>query len=169
MRIWPRSWLTLTVLQVNAALATLVLLSWYCFGSVTTGAAYLRGDRLIPDAYSKSFGIVDGGSTSTIVFKLRNFLNRPITVIGSRATCSCLLAEAVPLTVPASRSSNFTIRVVTGKKKGALSASMKLYTDSPETPVIVLTTSGVVRYESTVGNGKAENAKIHTEAQIRKQ
>ena len=57
----PLSWLAMTLIYTNGGLLFLMFLALYYFGSFSSALAYLKGDRLMADSPSKSFGEVEQG------------------------------------------------------------------------------------------------------------
>src|SRR5579883_2831617 len=82
-----------TLLLPNTGLAVLALWGWLQFGSISSAIGFLRGDQLIPDSYSKSFGNDVIGSSKAVIFRLSNHGNKPIRILGARTTCTCTIAQ----------------------------------------------------------------------------
>ncbi len=150
-------WMGLTALLVISGLVGLSLWSRVEFGSIESAIGRLRGERLIPDAYSKSIGSVEQGSTPVVAFTLRNFTRRPITIVGGSSTCTCVLIENnFPLTIPASKNAVLKVVLRTNKRRGGLAESVRLYSDIPDAPMVVLRISGrVVDVAKAAGASKA--------------
>jgi hypothetical protein len=139
------SWTGLTGLLVIIGLGGLVVWSRAEFGSIESAIGYLRGERLIPDAYSKSFGSVEQGSAPVVAFTLTNFTGRPITVLGGSSTCTCVLLDKnFPLTIPASEHAILKIVVRTHRRRGGVAGSVSFYSDDPDAHAVVVRVSGRV-------------------------
>lgn len=132
----PRiSWMALTIILSNLGLGTLALAGWIEFGSISSALGYLRGDRLIPDAYSKSFGTTPAGQTRTVEFLLTSYLSHPVKIIGFKSSCTCASASELPIEVPSSATVRLKVDVrpktnQAGSSSGfPISESVRLYTD----------------------------------------
>jgi len=135
----------MTILLTNLGLAIFVAWTWIQFGSFRSGLGYLRGDRLIPDAYLKSFGIVEQGSAPILKFTLTNMSNSPIKILGGNSTCTCMMPLDLPITIPRFKSIPLIIKILTHNKHGSLSETVRLYTDFPDSCDITLEITGSVR------------------------
>jgi hypothetical protein len=62
------SWLATTSLLSGIALAAMFVLATYLFGSVPSAIAFLRGNGLIPDSYTRDFGTVSQGQQFPLRF-----------------------------------------------------------------------------------------------------
>ncbi len=94
------AWLATTIGLVAIGLASLLLGGIYRFGSAASALAYLRGDRLIPDTYTKTFGTVGKDEGPSVGFTLTNYTEQAIKVLGANASCTCLVASDMPIVVP---------------------------------------------------------------------
>ena len=110
------------------------------------------GDRLIPDSYSKSFGNAESGSVPRVTFTLANFTKRSITILGSKSSCTCVLTLNLPMEIAPSQKLPLNIEVLTRRKTGSVSESIRLYTDIPEECDLTLTLSGRVTAPFDRGN-----------------
>ncbi len=144
-RLSSISWMGLTILTTNVGLAVLMLWSWTAFGSIGSGLGYLRGDRLIPDAYTKTLGVVERGSTPNLNFILTNASSVPMTILGGKSPCTCVLTVNLPMTIPPSKCAPFTIKVLTHRKSGKFSESIRLYTDNTRAGDITLKIRGFAK------------------------
>lgn len=125
----PLSWLMRTLIYINIAVLGLVGWSWIYFGSIPRALAYASGDRLLADAKTKSFGTAESGVDQTVSFRLTNMSNHPITLIGAKTTCGCLVIEELPLTITPGRDHSFKVLVLTNLKSGDFVQLIDLYTD----------------------------------------
>ena len=102
------SWVTMTIILTNIGLGILVAWAFLRFGSLTAAAAYVAGDRLLVDKTNKSFGRVIQGDTPSVEFALYNTTSKPVAIIGVSSSCTCVVVEDLPLTIPPS--SNVSLR-----------------------------------------------------------
>lgn len=66
------------------------------FGSLASGVAYLRGQRIVVDGAIRNLGDVQAGDERIISFSLANVTGRSIRVLGSRLTCGCTESRGLP-------------------------------------------------------------------------
>jgi hypothetical protein len=151
----PLSWLAMTLIFTNAGLLFLVALALYAFGSFGPALDYLKGDRLMADRSSRSFGEVEQGQRLTIVYELTNASGREITILGAKTNCTCVFAEELPLSVPPRSRRAIKIAVNTDSRDGLIQESISLFTDFPRQPVVELRVLG--RVSSSTGQpGKSK-------------
>jgi hypothetical protein len=138
----PLTWLAKVVICTNIGLALVAAWGSWHFGSVSAALARLRGDRLLVDAYSKSFGSVVAGRLETVEFSLWNTASRPVTVLGARSSCTCAAADDLPMVVPSG--GRRSIRIIVGRnpQPGAVSEHVTLFTDEPSQPQLALRVEG---------------------------
>jgi hypothetical protein len=97
----------------------------------------MAGDRLIPDAYCKSFGTADEGRDQTVSFALRNVGGNTITILGAKSTCTCVVADDLPVTI-APRASHLLKVMVRPRGAGAFFERLRCFTDrSPQTELVL--------------------------------
>jgi len=132
----------MTLLFTGVALGALCFWCVAQFGTLSGALAFLNGDRLIPDAYSKSFGTRDVGSSPSVVFNLTNKSEKPIRIIGARSSCTCLALEGLPATVKAGATLPFMVRVLPASKQGRVTGTVLVYSDYEEQPSVPLRLSG---------------------------
>ena len=85
------------------------LLGWWYFhnASFLFVIDYLRGQRVIAYPHRLSVGSVPVGEQRQFHFTIWNATGSPVTIIGNRRTCGCLLmTEAPPLTIAAGQRTN---------------------------------------------------------------
>ncbi|MFO0960897.1 MAG: DUF1573 domain-containing protein [Isosphaeraceae bacterium] len=138
------SWVLRNTLAAVLVLAGVSAWGLARFGSIPSALAYARGDRLIPDARSLSFGRVDPGSTVEVGTGLTNHADRPIQLIGSNASCSCLLPEELPVVISPGGSHRFKIGIDSHARRGVVHERIVIFTDSPTQSQVGLTVSGEI-------------------------
>lgn len=114
------------------------------FGSLSSAIADLRGARLIPDAYTKSFGTAGKDDRRSVRFRLTNYSERPIVLVGSDASCTCLVTSDLPAVIPPGRSIEFRVRARFKSRLGPYTERLRVLTDSGESN-LVLGVRGVFR------------------------
>ena len=115
------------------------------FSSVSSALAFLRGDRLIPDSYTRTIGAIDSSSDQVATFELTNHAKRPITILGARSSCSCVVSDdELPIKFFHKEKRLLTIKIHPASKDGEFLEGVVLYTDYPEQREVVLVLSGRV-------------------------
>lgn len=138
----PWGWLGVALPLTSVVLAGLATWGARQFGSVGGALAFLNGDRLIPDAYAKSFGIGEVGSSPRVVFNLANKSARPIKVVGARSSCTCMALDGLPATVEAGSSLELRVDVQPADKPRRVAGTVIVYSDCEEQPYVSLSVSG---------------------------
>ncbi|MCP4673990.1 MAG: DUF1573 domain-containing protein [Deltaproteobacteria bacterium] len=115
------------------------------YGDLATGVAYLNGSVLVPEASVLDLGEVCVGGEAEGVFRLRNLTDQPITIIGGRTECSCVLGDEFPVQVDAMSFGEVSLRFTPGPRdaKRHVVHRTLLYLDV-DAPEIVLTFSADV-------------------------
>jgi len=120
------------------AIVALGLLGWalVSFGSVRDAWLYAMGARVFIEPRRFEVTDVRAGETRRMVFRLRNFTDRPLTVLGAETTCSCLsLEDKPPLVVPPKGTGQLRLTfALRDDAKGQFEGSMVYYTDDPSSP-----------------------------------
>jgi hypothetical protein len=134
-----------TVILTGFILSVLALCGVGRFGSVGASIAYLRGERLVAESPSRSIGSVRPGEDARLGFLLRNLSGDPITVLGARSECACVVAEDLPFAVPPSGGREVGVRLRAPEASGPFTERVALFTDCPGQADVVLCISGVAR------------------------
>ena len=123
--------------------------AWVEFGSVSSALAFLGGDRLIPDTYTRAIGTVDSSTERVITFRLTNHAKRPITILGARSSCGCVVAdEKLPLKFLHKENRALTVNLHPASKDGTFLERIILYTDYPQQREVTLVLSGHVSHQT---------------------
>jgi hypothetical protein len=149
------SWIVTTLGITSVALAALMGFAFFRFGSIHAALSYMAGQGLVVNSASRSFGTLDVGRKRTVVFTLSNTTDRPITVIGSRSTCTCMVAGSIPLTIPPAGKIPLEVTVRAGEKTGDIAETLHLFTDYAQTPLVRLQITGRVCEPPRLGNTAA--------------
>lgn len=144
------SWLALTLLFATASLAVCLVTAWLQFGSIGGALAFLRGDRLIPDAYSKSIGVIHIGKTKSVSFSLTNHGSESMRILGCMASCSCTVPDKLPLSIEPGETHNFSFTILIHKsleQAKHLHLPVALHTNIAFQPRMDLVIEGELRNE----------------------
>jgi hypothetical protein len=125
-----------------ATLLTLSVWGISRFGSQAAAVGYLRGEIIHADARIKSFGDQPIDTKTEVSFVLTNLTSRPIKIVGSSTTCSCTIAENLPMTIVPHGSASVNVAVSIGQELGAVRQDVEFYTDCPNLPSLVVSVAG---------------------------
>lgn len=138
------SWTAMTLIFANTGLGVLVVVAVYMFGSIESALGYLRGDRLIPEVRSKSFGLISGHADLLIPIRIKNLLRRPVRVLGAKTSCTCVVIDNLPMTLPPTSVSAIRVRVRPSVKSGQVTESIRIITDYKDQAYLDITLTGEV-------------------------
>lgn len=141
-RIRVHRWFCTPAVIAGALLTILAGVSYLRFGSVSAGLSYLAGERLIVDSRNKDFGQVGEGRDQTVRFRLTNLTGKAVRIIGAESSCTCVIAEDLPVTVQRAANATLTVAVRKGTKPGAVNETIRFYTDCVEKPQLSLRVVG---------------------------
>ncbi len=133
-----------------------MILLGYCawslwrYGNVTDGIAFLNGFVLVAEKPTLELGDVSVGSKAEGVFILKNLTNQPITILGAKPECPCVVTSELPVQVDRLSSSPFRLRFVPRTQEANQSVAYRtlLYLDV-DSPSIILTLAASVHPAST--------------------
>lgn len=154
-------WIFQVLIVAGLVLAGVSTWGYARFGSIGSALAFARGDRLIAETKSLSFGPVLAGPTIQQHTRLTNYSNRTIKLVGSNASCSCVLSEDLPLTLAPGESHLFKIGVKTDQRTGLIRERVVVYTDYPEQSGIAFTVKGEVI--STASRGQSNETSTESQ------
>ena len=136
--------LTITVAAAVLVLSMVVVAGSWRFGSFTAALDALSGFRLLVDSDAKSVGAVEPSGERVVAFQLSNRSDRPILLLGSQVSCSCLRGKPLPITIPSGGSRPYEVRFHAKPKLGIVAETLTLFTDDPQRPRLVLKVEGRV-------------------------
>lgn len=108
------------------------------FGSLAAALSAVRGDPLLVDRPFRSMSGIRPGSRVLLHYALTNASDRPIKLVGIKASCSCITADELPLTIAVSETKSLSATVKTREDESAKDGSICLYTDHPDSAEIIL-------------------------------
>lgn len=128
----------------NLTLVGLSIWAYLTFGSIYAAVGFLRGDGLAADTATQSFGVAKPGSTSEMIFNIRNITRQPITILGAATSCNCLVVDSLPKKLGAGETYPLKVRIRIGPKLGDFHQDMELFTDYPTQPSMPLELTGII-------------------------
>jgi len=90
-------------------------------------------------------GVTVRGEEIRHVFKLKNVGDSAVTILETKASCSCTAAVVSNPVVEPGATADVEVVFNTRGRSGAQSKSVKVHTNSATTPVVILTVSGEVK------------------------
>ena len=121
----------------------IVIAAHFGFKPIRKVEAYIRGESLMADATSKSFGVVGPGKPGSVAFALKNIGNKAVSVIGVNSSCTCTaVANDLPLMVEPGKTKDLIFTVRWAKTAGDSVEDIFVYTNSPSQSKIYLQISG---------------------------
>ena len=157
---WTLSPLAAAVICVSLALCAMAVWGLANFGSIRDAISYyFKGETLILDSTTKSFGVAAPGERVSISFKLTNRGKTSIRILGCYARCTCLVPGDLPITLQSNEKRDFTVSIsmpshdeARARKSTHLELPFVLFTSSPTKSRVALSVSGEVRDKSATFN-----------------
>ena len=112
------------------------------FGNLTNGILYIDGTALIAEEPVLDLGEVPLGSVAEGTFVLRNLTSAPVTVLGGKPSCSCMLLSDMPIRIDAMSSASLSVQFAPTKSQVGRrnSGRVLLYMDVDSPPVVLTAT-----------------------------
>jgi len=108
--------------------------------------AELRDERFVVLPADVDIGDCDLGQAVDAELRVHNLSGRPARLVGGTVDCSCDLSRSLPATIPPGESHEVTIRLrIKEARAGAFARTVRLLTDDPDQPTIVVLIHGRVR------------------------
>lgn len=117
------------------------------YGSTSKALARLRGQVLFLERDSTEIPTVPERTYHTGYWYLENLTSKPVTVVGSRSGCGCVVAEDLPISIgPRARQRIGISAIVTAPKEGdEFAQAIQLCLDTPSAPVVAVVRAKVLR------------------------
>jgi hypothetical protein len=140
--------LSKTLALALGLLAALVILAHWRYGSLHAALAVWGGEPISVDWTITSLGKVESGMKVYRVVKLRNHSGKPVRIVGSMTTCTCVVPDELPITIPAHGAHQLQVLVnvpdINRTKDGVIDQSIDLLTSVPTQPALPLRITGEV-------------------------
>ncbi len=141
VKTYSRSRLRNLAISSSLTLIILAALAGYGrfrFGSFSAALDFARGEAILVDERAKMISGVHPGNQIVATYSLTNNSGRPLKLIGVVPSCTCTTVESLPLTLAPSETKTITARIKFSEAAPNFSGSMRLFTDEPSSPEIVL-------------------------------
>ena len=137
---------------VSLGLTLLVVATWVLggFDGIWKAYAHMRGETLIVDSATKSFGSVAPGEPISVTFRLMNRGDAAVRVVGCEAGCGCIVLESLPFVLDPNENRDLAISV-RNPNRGLdnagklLDLNLSLWTTNPAQPRVPLNIKGEIR------------------------
>lgn len=134
-----------TFVEVTAlSLGLLALWGRSRFGSLKIALLYTGGVRVLADPNVRSIGDLSPQARTSVKFRLLNLSDEAISIHGSKSSCTCLILDDLPRSIPARGRGEFEVAYRAGDVPGEVRQSVVLLTDASAAPRITLTITGRV-------------------------
>lgn len=121
------------VILTTAVMLSFVALAMAIFSSDPMAMiARLRGETLSVQPIVTQLGEGYAGEQRVFQVTLKNNSDKPIKVVGGTTSCSCIVTQDMPVTIPANDKLNITVRINFSGSPGAFTHRFALYSDSDE-------------------------------------
>lgn len=155
-RIRPARSLAATTIAAGLGLVLLIIATYAGggFSAIRMAYAYMRGETILVDSSTKSFGSAREGDRVSVSFGLTNGAGKPVRVVGCRAYCNCIVPDDLPFTINPHERRNLTLSVripERGRSSGTrqFSQPVTLYTTNAAQIEIPLLIEGAVQPPSS--------------------
>jgi hypothetical protein len=139
------------IVLVSTCFVLLIMATWalLTFGSIRRAVGYyLRGETIIVDSPSKSFGNVTAGNVVTVTFRLKNWGRQVVRVVGCSVDCGCVVPDDIPFTVQPAEDRGFALslktKVRTDKAVDLVEHHVTLFTSETAQLRIPLVINGII-------------------------
>ncbi len=124
--------------------AMFVGFAWWQSGEFDRVGPWIQGQRLFVSADILDFGTVKSSDAFEGQIRLSNRSSKPITILGSQASCGCVTLDELPVTIPRNSDHELRVRIDTPASTGSFEHSLKLLSDDQGNTVIPVIVRGVV-------------------------
>jgi len=148
-RVLVRRVSTLLAATALVALVSGVCYAWaiWRYGSIGKALARLRGQVLAVERASEEIPSVPPKVYLTGFWEVENLTGRPVTIVGSRSACGCVVAEDLPMSLgPRARRTIRISAIVTPPKEGdEFAQPIQLCLDTPSAPIVAVVRAKVLQ------------------------
>lgn len=126
-------WVVLSTLVVGVTLAW----SGWRYGSPLGVSQALAGKILVARHLEVNCGQVVPGDDGVGTFELKNITAKPVTIVGMKATCSCLSLRQLPLEVAPGETVSLPLKIHAGMRSepGEFRVGIQLFLDTSSAPI----------------------------------
>lgn len=142
IRKFARSWAFQAVATCVIALSVVCSWTYFRFGSISAAIDYLEGKPLSASRTVISLGDIGLEDSRVIEFRIQNHSDQPITLVGSRVSCSCISIDSLPSAIFPRQERVLPVRFKNNGKLGVWNQKFVIFSDSPTQPEIWLKIEG---------------------------
>jgi hypothetical protein len=127
-------WSILAILAILAVTPTIAFYGWSFlhFGTFKAGGAWLRGDPVHVLESVVDLGERPAGERAEAACVVWNFSRDPVRILGSRTSCSCVVIDGLPMTIPPRSKKAIRVDVAVDSEPESFEQKAAFYTDQPE-------------------------------------
>jgi len=135
--------------------------SLWRFGSFVDGIAFLNGYVLVAEQKTLDLGEVRVGSEAEGNFVLKNLTSEPITLVGARPECSCMIASDLPARIEPHSTMDFSVRFTPNRREASQTVTHRilLYLDVDSPAVVITFSADVLPVDETITKASAKAKK----------
>jgi hypothetical protein len=137
------------VVCVTFTFGVLATWGWARFGSVRAALVYTAGVRVLAEPKTGSVGDLIPKERSSVKFQLMNLSDRAITIWGSKSSCTCMVVDDLPRSIPARGRGEIEVAYRAGEAPGKIQQNVVLLTDDATSPQVSLMITGRITDGST--------------------
>lgn len=140
----PLPWLATTALFLGLTLAGLAVLAAVRFGSIRSAIGYARGQYIVADHATKSFGVASVSDWPSVTYTITNQTPGAVRLAGCNTVCTCTVPDKLPLSLSPGESKDLTIRY-RPSNRSLVHVPAIVYTTCPEQPQLPLWVDGEIK------------------------
>lgn len=97
------------------------------------------GPPLVPQVTPVDAGVLPAGRPTEVDLRFENVSGDPVTIIGARSACSCMVASGLPTTIFPGEAGSFPITIVAAADEPSFERSVTLFLDVETDPPVTAT------------------------------
>jgi hypothetical protein len=115
---------------------------WWFFGSIPVALRFIRGERVILEPTRLRAVGLTLDKPVRVSTRIRNYTSKPVRLLGSNVRCTCVVVQALPVTIPPGGTYELIIeaRAIAGKPE--LDETVVVSTNTKEKPQLGVRVSG---------------------------
>ncbi|WP_298435127.1 DUF1573 domain-containing protein [Geobacter sp.] len=117
---------------------------------LTVATPALAAPAISADRPVFDFGTITAGKKIAHVFTLRNRGDSPLTILRTKTSCGCTVANVTARSIEPGRSAELKTTFDSSSFRGKVTKTITVETNDPATPVYTLTLQGTIREEIVV-------------------
>ena len=125
------TWLAAILLAASVGLGCLAAAGVYLFSSVGNALGYINGQRLF--AQPEALVSTAIGEAREFSVTVTNLGKRPVRILGTRSSCSCVATLGLPVSLPPNDRRTVWVKFRPNRKQtGRFTQTLRLFTDEAD-------------------------------------